>query len=94
LNHPTIAAIHGLEASSGVRALVIELVEGETLADRIARGPIAIDEALSIAKQIVEARSAAFLDGQSDRDGCRRRSVGDTDPRSSGQPVRPTLRRL
>jgi eukaryotic-like serine/threonine-protein kinase len=45
LNHPTIAAIDGLEESSGVRALVMELVEGPTLADRIAQGPLPLDEA-------------------------------------------------
>ena len=54
LNHPNIAAIHGLEESSGVRALVMELVEGPTLADRIAHGPIPVDEALPIARQIAE----------------------------------------
>src|SRR5262249_38264696 len=59
LNHPNIAAIHGLEESGGTRALVMELVEGETLADRIARGPIPLDEALPIAKQIAEALEAA-----------------------------------
>jgi serine/threonine protein kinase len=57
LNHPHIAAIYGLEESNGVRALVLELVEGPTLADRIAHGPIALDEALPIARQIAEARS-------------------------------------
>ena len=46
LNHPHIAAIYGLEESNGVRALVLELVEGPTLADRIAQGPIPLDEAL------------------------------------------------
>src|SRR4051794_40035913 len=46
LNHPHIAAIHGFEDSGDTHALVLELVEGETLADRIARGPIPIDEAL------------------------------------------------
>src|SRR6266576_1126927 len=46
LNHPHIAAIYGLEEAGGVRALVLELVEGETLADRIAHGPIPLDEAL------------------------------------------------
>ena len=46
LNHPNIAAIHGLEQADGVRALVLELVEGPTLADRIAKGPIPLDEAL------------------------------------------------
>ena len=59
LNHPNIAAIHGLEESDGIRALVLELVEGPTLADRIAQGPIAVDEALPIAKQITEALEAA-----------------------------------
>ena len=50
LNHPNIAQIHGLEESDGVRALVMELVEGEDLSQRIARGPIPIDEALPIAQ--------------------------------------------
>ena len=68
LNHPNIAAIHGLEESEGVRALVMELVEGETLADRIARGAIPIDEALPIAKQIAEALEAAHERGIIHRD--------------------------
>src|SRR5215470_12981813 len=51
LNHPNIAHLYGLEQADGVRALVMELVEGETLADRIARGAIPVDEALPIAKQ-------------------------------------------
>src|ERR1700682_4003200 len=51
LNHPNIATIHGLEESGGVRALVMEVVEGDDLSQRLARGPIAIDEALPIAKQ-------------------------------------------
>ena len=59
LNHPNIAAIYGLEEADGVRALVLELVEGPTLADRIAKGPIPLDEALPIAKQIAEALEAA-----------------------------------
>jgi serine/threonine protein kinase len=59
LNHPNIAHIYGLEESNGVRALVMELVEGPTLADRIARAPIPLREALSIAKQIAEALDAA-----------------------------------
>src|SRR5262245_41140074 len=58
LNHPNIAAIHGLEESSGTRALVMELVEGPTLADRISQGPIPVDDALPIAKQIAEALEA------------------------------------
>jgi len=59
LNHLNIAHIHGLEESSGVRALVMEIVEGPTLADRIATGPIPPDDALAIAKQIADALEAA-----------------------------------
>src|SRR6188474_2652192 len=59
LNHPNIAAIFGLEESAGVSALVMELVEGEDLSQRIARGAIPIDEALPIARQIAEALEAA-----------------------------------
>jgi serine/threonine protein kinase len=59
LNHPNIAHIHGLEESGGVRALVMELVEGEDLAQRIARGPMPLDEALPIARQIADALEAA-----------------------------------
>jgi len=59
LNHPNIAAIYGLERSGPTTALVMELVEGPTLADRIAQGAIPIDEALPIAKQIAEALEAA-----------------------------------
>src|SRR5678810_614593 len=68
LSHPNIAGIYGLEESDGVRALVMELVEGETLADRIARGPISVDEALPIAKQIAEALEAAHEQGIVHRD--------------------------
>ena len=59
LNHPNIAQIHGLEDAGVVRALVMELVEGPTLADRIGDGAIPLDEALPIAKQIAEALEAA-----------------------------------
>jgi Tol biopolymer transport system component len=59
LNHPNIATIHGLEQVNGEQFIVMELVEGETLADRIARGPLPIHEALPIAKQIGEALDAA-----------------------------------
>ena len=59
LNHPNIASIYGLEESGDTRALVLELAEGPTLAERIAQGPIPIDEALPIAKQIAEALEAA-----------------------------------
>ena len=55
LNHPNIAAIYGIEQSDDTRALVLELVEGPTLADRISKGPIHVDETLPIAKQIAEA---------------------------------------
>ena len=50
LNHPSIAAIHGIEESAGRKFLVMELVPGETLAERIRRGPIPVNEALGIAK--------------------------------------------
>ena len=63
LNHPNIAAIYGLEEADEIRALVLELVEGPTLADRIKQGPIPIDEALPIAKQIAEALEAAHEAG-------------------------------
>jgi serine/threonine protein kinase len=59
LNHPNIAIIHGLEQTGGVHALVMELVEGDDLSQRIARGAISIGEALPIAKQIAEALEAA-----------------------------------
>ena len=68
LNHPNIAAIYGLERSAGMTALVLELVEGPTLADRIARGAIPVDEAVSIAKQIAEALEAAHERGIIHRD--------------------------
>ena len=68
LNHPNIAAIHGLEESDDTRALVLELVEGPTLADRIAQGAIPLDEALPIAKQIAEALEAAHEQGVVHRD--------------------------
>src|ERR1051326_1819726 len=68
LNHPHIAAIYGLEDADGVSALVMELVDGATLADRIARGPIPIEEALPIATQIAEALEAAHEQGIVHRD--------------------------
>src|SRR5262252_5007184 len=68
LNHPSIGHIHGFEDSTGVPALVMELVEGPTLADRIAQGPMPIDEALPIAKQIAEALEAAHEQGIIHRD--------------------------
>ena len=68
LNHPNIAQIYGLEESNGVRALVMELVEGEDVSQRVAHGPIPIDEALPIAKQIAEALEAAHEQGIIHRD--------------------------
>jgi hypothetical protein len=68
LNHPHIAQIHGLEDGADVQALVMELVEGPTLADRMVRGPIPLDEALLIAKQITEALEAAHEQGIVHRD--------------------------
>jgi eukaryotic-like serine/threonine-protein kinase len=68
LNHPHIAAIFGIEESNRTSALVMELVEGPTLADRIAQGPIPLDEALSIARQIAEALEAAHDAGIIHRD--------------------------
>ena len=68
LNHPNIAAIYGLEECGGMTALVMELVEGPTLDDRIARGAIPIDEALAIARQIADALEAAHEQGIIHRD--------------------------
>src|SRR6202171_2727183 len=68
LNHPNIAHIHGLEESNGVRALVMELVEGDDLSQRIAKGAIPIDEALPVAKQVADALEAAHEQGIIHRD--------------------------
>jgi serine/threonine protein kinase/Tol biopolymer transport system component len=68
LNHPHIAQIHGFEDTDGVRALVMELVEGPTLADRIVSGAIPINEALAIASQIADALEAAHEQGIIHRD--------------------------
>ncbi len=68
LNHPNIAQIHGLERSDERVALVMELVEGQTVADRIAHGPMPVDEALPIARQIVEALDTAHEQGIIHRD--------------------------
>src|SRR5262245_7106398 len=63
LNHPNIAQVHGLEESGGITALIMELVEGEDLSQRIARGPLPIHEALPIARQIAAALEAAHEQG-------------------------------
>ncbi len=68
LNHRHIGAIHGLEEVEGKPFLVLELVEGETLADAIARGPVALDEALRVADEIAEALDAAHEKGIVHRD--------------------------
>src|SRR5471032_2796874 len=68
LNHPHIAAIYGFEKSGGLHALVMELVEGEDLSQRIARGAIPLDDALAIARQIADALEAAHEQGIVHRD--------------------------
>src|SRR5262249_29318754 len=68
LNHPNIGAIYDLAEASGTRFLVLELIEGETLADRIQRGPIPIEGALNIAQSICEALEAAHERGIIHRD--------------------------
>jgi serine/threonine-protein kinase len=59
LDHPNIATLHGLEDSSGVRALVMPLIEGPTLADMIVAGPTPLEEAIQIARQVAEAMEYA-----------------------------------
>src|SRR5712692_9942481 len=68
LNHPHIGAIYGLDEANSQPFLVLELIDGDTLADRIAKGPIPVDEALEIAKQIAEALEAAHEKGIIHRD--------------------------
>src|ERR1700675_3571891 len=68
LNHPNIGGIYGLEERGGLTALVMELVEGQDLSQRIARGAVPLDEALPIAKQIAEALEAAHEQGIIHRD--------------------------
>src|SRR6478752_6189984 len=68
LNHPNIAAIYGLERSGATTALVMEMVEGEDLSMVIKRGPVALTDALHIAKQIADALEAAHEQGIIHRD--------------------------
>jgi eukaryotic-like serine/threonine-protein kinase len=68
LNHPNIGAIYGIEESEGITALVLELVEGPTLAERIAQGPIPLDDALTIARQMADALEFAHEQGIIHRD--------------------------
>jgi serine/threonine protein kinase len=68
LNHPNIAQIYGLEQANGSNCIVMELVEGETLAERIRRGPVPLEEAMDIAKQVIAALDAAHEKGVVHRD--------------------------
>jgi serine/threonine protein kinase len=68
LNHPNIAAIYGLEESAGTTALVLELVEGPTLADRLLAGPLPLSNAVAISRQIIDALDAAHEKGIVHRD--------------------------
>ena len=68
LNHPHIGAIYGLDDSGNVLALVLELIEGDTLADRVARGPVPLNEAIAIGRQIADALDAAHEKGIVHRD--------------------------
>jgi Tol biopolymer transport system component len=68
LNHPNIAGIHGLEEQDGVRFLVMELVPGRDLAQRLAQGPLAVEDALEVARQIADALEAAHENGVVHRD--------------------------
>ena len=68
LNHPNIAAVYGLEESDGTNFLVLELVEGDTLADRIKAGPVPVGESLKLALQIAESLEAAHEKGVIHRD--------------------------
>ena len=68
LNHPHIGAIYGVEQSEGAPALILELVEGPTLADRLAQGPMPLTESLGIARQVVDALDAAHQRGIVHRD--------------------------
>src|SRR5262245_15916991 len=68
LNHPNIATIHGVVNAEGLHALVLELIEGDTLAERIARSPLFLREALTIARQVADALDAAHTQGIVHRD--------------------------
>jgi hypothetical protein len=68
LNHPNIAAVHGLEEADGVRFLVMELVPGESLAQRLARGALGVEEALDVGRQVAEALATAHEKGIIHRD--------------------------
>jgi serine/threonine protein kinase len=92
LHHPNIASIFGLEESGGTRALIMELVEGPTLAERLASGPMPLEEVLSVARQIAEALEEAHEKGIVHRDLSRKTSRSPPAARSrcstSGSPRR------
>jgi serine/threonine protein kinase len=79
LNHPNIAHVYGLEESGETQCIVRELVEGETLQQRIKRGPVPVDVALTISKQIAESLEAAHEKGVIHRHQSRRHDDGGTD---------------
>ena len=83
LNHPNIAAIHGLQDSDGVRSLVLEFVDGPTLADRIGGRPMPLDEVLAIARQIADALEAAHERGH--HSSGSEASQRESPPRRDGQ---------
>jgi serine/threonine protein kinase len=76
LNHPNIAIIHDFDEANEIRALVMELVDGPTLADRIAQGPIPLDEALAIAKDVAEALAHAPLSNNGTVGAAHSRELG------------------
>src|SRR5436190_10510070 len=89
LNHPNIATIYGIEESNGVRALVMELVEGEDLSARLARGALPFEEALPIARQIADALEAAHEQGIVHRDAHQRDlQPADRAERGGADPMR------
>src|SRR5262249_575227 len=87
LSHPNIAAIYGIERLDDARALVLELVEGQTLAERIRSPRLPVDEALSIARQIADALEAAHEKGVVHRD-LKPANINITPPRRSRQSAR------
>src|SRR5207247_726119 len=96
INHPTIAAIYGAEEFESLRCIILELVEGETLAERLTRGALPVDESLGLASQIAEALEAPGLhrrdpDGRPRRDPVGRTGL-DRDPRGDASTAAGTPR--
>jgi len=85
-NHPHIGQIYGLEESSGTPCFVLELVEGDTLDQRLKRGPLALEEALDISRQIAEGIAAAHQSGILHRTGRTSRTNPTSQVRSQDQP--------